>query len=68
MAEGDMDFRGTLGVSKDAPVGFKSIRLTFLIDCDATTEQKQSLAKLTERYCVVYQTLSKGVEITTFYN
>ena len=64
-AEGDLDFRGTLGVSKDVPVGFKSIRLSFILDCDATSEQIQSLAKLTERYCVVYQTLANGVDIQT---
>ncbi len=67
-AEGDLDFRGTLGVSKEAPVGFKTIRLSFLLDCDATTEQLQSLAKLTERYCVVYQTLAKGVPVATAFN
>ena len=67
-AEGDLDFRGTLGVSKEAPVGFKTIRLHFIIDSDATTEQIRTLAKLTERYCVVYQTLVKGVSIETFYN
>jgi uncharacterized OsmC-like protein len=64
-AEGDLDFRGTLGVSKDAPVGFKSIRLKFILDADATPEQLQSIAKLTERYCVVYQTLVKGISIET---
>lgn len=64
-AEGDLDFRGTLGVSKEAPVGFKAIRLSFLLDCDATTEQLQTIAKLTERYCVVYQTLVKGVPVET---
>ena len=64
-AEGDLDFRGTLGVSKDAPVGFKSIRLKFILDTDATAEQFQSIAKLTERYCVVYQTLVKGVSVET---
>jgi uncharacterized OsmC-like protein len=64
-AEGDLDFRGTLGVSKDAPVGFRVIRLNFELECDATEEQMQSLAKLTERYCVVYQTLSKGVSVET---
>ena len=64
-AEGDLDFRGTLGVSKEAPVGFKTIRLSFLLDCDATTEQLQTIAKLTERYCVVYQTLVKGVPVET---
>jgi len=56
-AEGDLDFRGTLGVSKEAPVGFKDIRLTFDIDTDADAEQMATLMKLTERYCVVYQTL-----------
>ncbi|HEX6979870.1 MAG TPA: OsmC family protein [Alphaproteobacteria bacterium] len=56
-AEGDLDFRGTLGVSKEAPVGFKNIRLRFDLDTDATPEQIESLLKLTERYCVVYQTL-----------
>jgi uncharacterized OsmC-like protein len=64
-AEGDLDFRGTLGVSKEVPVGFKAIRLSFLLDSDATPEQIQTLAKLTERYCVVYQTLTKGVQIDT---
>ena len=67
-AEGDLDFRGTLGVSKDAPVGFKAIRLNFVLDCDASSEQMESLAKLTERYCVVYQTLVKGVEVSTSFN
>ena len=62
-AEGDLDFRGTLGVSKDASVGFKAIRLKFQLDTQATTEQIQTLAKLTERYCVVYQTLVKGVPV-----
>ena len=62
-AEGDLDFRGTLGVSKDVPVGFTSIRLLFSIDTEATDDQISTLAKLTERYCVVYQTLSKGVDM-----
>lgn len=66
-AEGDLDFRGTLGVSKEAPVGFKAIRLSFILDCEATPEQMESLAKLTERYCVVYQTLVKGVQVVTTY-
>lgn len=57
LVEGDLDFRGTLGVSKDAPVGFKAIRLRFDLDTDATPEQLATLLKLTERYCVVYQTL-----------
>lgn len=56
-AEGDLDFRGTLGVSKEAPVGFKDIRLHFDLDTSATEEQLTTLLKLTERYCVIYQTL-----------
>jgi uncharacterized OsmC-like protein len=56
-AEGDLDFRGTLGVAKDAPVGFRTIRLRFALDTDATAEQLATLEKLTERYCVVLQTL-----------
>ena len=64
-AEGDLDFRGTLGMSKEVAVGFKAIRLSFILDSDATEEQIQTLAKLTERYCVVYQTLIKGVQIET---
>jgi uncharacterized OsmC-like protein len=56
-AEGDLDFRGTLGVSKDAPVGFQNIRLEFTLDTDASDEQLETLLRLTERYCVVYQTL-----------
>jgi uncharacterized OsmC-like protein len=56
-AEGDLDFRGTLGVAKDAPVGFQTIRLRFALDTDATAEQLATLEKLTERYCVVLQTL-----------
>jgi len=64
-AEGDLDFKGTLGVSKDVPVGFKSIRLQFNIESDAAPDKIESLLKLTERYCVVYQTLKNGVEVTT---
>jgi uncharacterized OsmC-like protein len=64
-AEGDLDFRGTLGVDKEAPVGFRSIRLTFDLDADATDEQLATLKKLTERYCVVYQTLASQPELTT---
>ena len=56
-AEGDLDFRGTLGVAKDVPVGFQDIRLRFLLDTDASEEQLETLLRLTERYCVVYQTL-----------
>jgi len=64
-AEGDLDFKGTLGVSKEAPVGFKNIRLRFELESNATDEQLASLAKLTERYCVVYQTLTRGVSVNT---
>lgn len=56
-AEGDLDFRGTLGVSKEVPVGFQNIRLKFTLDTDASDEQLATLLRLTERYCVVYQTL-----------
>jgi uncharacterized OsmC-like protein len=66
-AEGDLDFRGTLGVSKEAPVGFKNIRLQFNLNTGATAEQLASLSKLTERYCVVYQTLTRGVPVETKY-
>ncbi|GAB3582381.1 OsmC family protein [Amycolatopsis endophytica] len=62
-AEGDLDFRGTLGVDKSAPVGFASIRLSFDLDTDASEEQLATLRKLTERYCVVYQTLRTPPEI-----
>jgi len=62
-AEGDLDFRGTLGVSKDVPVGFERIRLRFDLDTDATAEQIATLIRLTERYCVVYQTLSRPAKI-----
>ena len=55
--EGDLDFRGTLGVSKEAPVGFRAIRVVFALDSDADDEKLATLLKLTERYCVVYQTL-----------
>jgi uncharacterized OsmC-like protein len=58
-AEGDLDFRGTLGVAKNAPVGFREIRLAFDLDTEATQEQIDSLIKLTERYCVIFQTLAK---------
>ena len=63
-AEGDLDFRGTLGVSKDAPVGFQRIRLTFDLATDASEEQLATLIRLTERYCVIYQTLRSTPEIT----
>ena len=66
-AEGDLDFRGTLGVSKETPVGFKDIRLKFELDSDATPDQRAQLIRLTERYCVVLQTLrnSPAVSVTT---
>jgi uncharacterized OsmC-like protein len=68
VAEGDIDFRGTLGVSKEAAVGFKAIRLFFHLHPQLSSEQLATLSKLTERYCVVYQTLVKAVEVTTEYN
>ena len=58
-AEGELDFRGTLGVAKEVPVGFQSIRLSFDLDTDATEEQLANLLRLTERYCVVFQTLAR---------
>jgi uncharacterized OsmC-like protein len=64
-AEGDLDFRGTLGVSKESPVGFTAIRLSFTLDTDADEEKLQKLIQLTERYCVVYQTLKMGTAIQT---
>ena len=63
-AEGDLDFRGTLGVDKSAPVGFRAIRLAFDLDSDADEEQLAGLQRLTERYCVVYQTLCRQPEVT----
>jgi uncharacterized OsmC-like protein len=62
-AEGDLDFRGTLGVDKEAPIGFRAIRLTFDLDHEATDEQIETLLRLTERYCVVLQTLTGGVPV-----
>ena len=62
-AEGDLDFRGTLGVAKDAPVGFSDIRLTFELETDAPQDQLDTLLKLTERYCVVLQTLKRPPSI-----
>jgi uncharacterized OsmC-like protein len=67
-AEGDLDFRGTLGVSKDVPVGFKEIRLNFDLDTDATDEQVATLIRLAERYCVVYQTLSHPANISVLHH
>jgi len=63
-AEGDLDFRGTLAVAKDAPVGFTSIRLSFDLDTGASQEQLDTLLRLTERYCVVYQTLAHPAQLT----
>jgi len=63
-AEGDLDFRGTLGVSKDAPVGFRAVRLSFELETEATAEQLATLEKLTERYCVVLQTLRVPPEVS----
>jgi uncharacterized OsmC-like protein len=60
LAEGDLDFRGTLGVAKDAPVGFREIRLRFALDTDAPAEQRAKLIELTERYCVVLQTIRRS--------
>ncbi|MBL0933942.1 MAG: OsmC family protein [Rhizobiaceae bacterium] len=63
-AEGDLDFRGTLGVARDAPVGFQSIRLNFHLDTDEPQERIDALLKLTERYCVVFQTINTKPELT----
>jgi uncharacterized OsmC-like protein len=65
LAEGDLDFRGTLGVDRETPVGFRSIRLRFELDTDADDEQLATLQRLTERYCVVYQTLANGPALST---
>ena len=67
-AEGDLDFRGTLGVAKDAPVGFRAIRLTFDIKTDEIEERINSLVKLTERYCVVFQTINVRPELSVKVN
>jgi uncharacterized OsmC-like protein len=64
VAEGDLDFRGTLGLSKEVPVGFQAIRLGITLDTDASEEQLAALLKLTERYCVVYQTLAHPPAVT----
>jgi uncharacterized OsmC-like protein len=64
-AEGDLDFRGTLGVDRDAPVGFSAIRLSFELETDADESQLATLKRLTERYCVVYQTLAGGPALST---
>jgi uncharacterized OsmC-like protein len=62
-AEGDLDFRGTLGVAKDAPVGFRAIRLSFHLESDAPEEQRKKLIELTERYCVVLQTIRNAPQV-----
>jgi len=67
-AEGDLDFRGTLGVAKDVPVGFQRIRLEFELDADASAEQLANLRRLTERYCIVYQTLRQTPAISVSLN
>ncbi len=67
-AEGDLDFRGTLGVSKEAPVGFKDIRLAFDLQTNASKEEVATLVRLTERYCVVYQTLRRAPDVEISYN
>jgi uncharacterized OsmC-like protein len=64
VAEGDLDFRGTLGVAKDAPVGFRAIRMKIDVDSDASPEQLAKLIQLTERYCVVYQTLASNPQLS----
>jgi uncharacterized OsmC-like protein len=66
-AEGELDFRGTLGISKEIPVGFQKIRLKFELDTDASGEQLDTLIRLTERYCVVFQTLSRPPELSVEY-
>lgn len=63
-AEGDIDFRGTLGVDRDAPVGFRAIRVTFDIDGDLSDAELATLLKLTERYCVVFQTIASGTPVS----
>lgn len=63
-AEGELDFRGTLGVSREVPVGFRSIRLLFGLDTDATGDELDTLLRLTERYCVVYQTIARAPELS----
>jgi uncharacterized OsmC-like protein len=62
--EGDLDFRGTLAVARDAPVGFRAIRMRFVLDSDASDDELDTLLKLTERYCVVYQTLAHAPELS----
>jgi uncharacterized OsmC-like protein len=64
LAEGDLDFRGTLAIGKDAPVGFRSIRLSFELESDASDDELDTLLRLTERYCVVYQTIASSPGLT----
>ena len=64
-AEGDLDFKGTLGVDRESPIGFKQIRLRFDLDTDADQETEAKLISLTERYCVIYQTLATANDIQT---
>lgn len=66
-AEGELDFRGTMGVDRDAPVGFRTIRLQFELDPRLGADDRETLLALTERYCVVYQTIARGVEVTLSY-
>jgi uncharacterized OsmC-like protein len=66
-AEGELDFRGTMGVDRDAPVGFRAIRLQFELDPRLGADDRETLLALTERYCVVYQTIARGVEVTLSY-
>jgi uncharacterized OsmC-like protein len=66
-AEGDLDFRGTLGVERDVPVGFRQIRLSIQLDTDAGQDERKKLLELTERYCVVFQTLARGPELRVAY-
>jgi uncharacterized OsmC-like protein len=68
LAEGDLDFRGTLGVARDAPVGFRAIRLRFELDTDASAEQKKKLLELTERYCVVLQTIRNAPPVSASFS
>ena len=68
IAEGDLDFRGTLGVAKEAPVGFRDIRLRFDLDTDADAEQLATLIRLTERYCVVFQTIQNKPDLNVSYS
>ena len=67
-AEGDLDFRGTLGVDREAPVGFRNIRLSFDLDCEADQDQLDTLERLTERYCVVFQTLAVTPELSVTFS